>query len=245
MKDNKTGRYLLRAAGLLCFIYLVGLILSGKTSGMVVEWLVLIGFFIVLSLKKPFRYVFSRTWTKVILVLGVAFILLLEGLIIFGGSWSKPEQPADCIIVLGALVEGETPSPTLRYRLETAYQYLVAFPEVKAVVSGGQGNREDISEAEAMKRYLVSKGIAPERLVLEDASTDTYENLRNSFALLGNDKKLKICVVTSDFHMFRAKLLAWKLDRRVDGWGADTPPLLVPNYHFREMIGIMKDYIIR
>ena len=187
----------------------------------------------------------SKTWTKIILAVGVACVLVLEGLIIFGGSRSKPEQPADCIIVLGALVEGETPSPTLRYRLDTAYQYLSAFPDARAVLSGGQGSREDISEAEAMRRYLMAKGIAPERLVMEDTSTDTYENLRNSFALLGNDKNQKICVVTSDFHMFRAKLLAWKLDRQVSGWGSDTPPLLVPNYHFREMIGIMKDFIMR
>ena len=212
---------------------------------MVTEWLVVIVFLLVLSLKKPFKFVFSRTWTKVILAFGVAFVLILEGLIVFGGSRSMPEKPADDIIVLGALVEGETPSRTLQLRLDTAYQYLVAFPGAKAVLSGGQGNGEDISEAEAMRRYLAAKGIVPERLILENRSKNTYENFVFSLALLGDDKNLKICVVTSDFHMFRAKMLAWKLGRSVDGWGSGTPPLLVPNYHYREMIGIMKDFIVR
>ena len=111
-----------------------------------------------------------------------------------------------------------------------------------AILVGGRCDCEEISEAEAMRRYLVEKGVDGSRLILEDRSTDTYENIRNSFALMG-DNNLKICVVTSDFHLLRAKMLAYKQGRQVGGLSAPAYLPLIPNYHVREMMAVLKDLV--
>jgi uncharacterized SAM-binding protein YcdF (DUF218 family) len=217
--------------------------MSGKGGDMVPIWLVLGVLCVILSLKKCFAFVFSYTWTKAVLSIGVLIFIIAEGIIIASGCWAAPEKASDFIIVLGASVEGAVPSRTLEYRLETACQYLMTFKEAKAVLSGGQGNNEDISEAEAMYRYLVSRGIDSERLILEDRSTNTYENLQYTFALLGNNKNLKLCIVTSGFHMLRAKLIASELGMQVSGFGAKSYMPLIPNYYVRELLAVIKELI--
>ena len=96
----------------------------------------------------------------------------------------KPSRDLDTLIVLGAQVNGTKLSNSLKLRLERAKEYLDENPETIAVVSGGKGSGEEISEAEAMYEYLVSQGIDETRLIKEDRSTNTNENLKYSLALL-------------------------------------------------------------
>ncbi len=114
---------------------------------------------------------------------------------------------------------------------------------IKIIVSGGQGNGEDISEAQAMYDYLVQNGIPADIIIKEDKSTNTEENFRFSENFI-EDKSAKIGIVTNNFHIYRAKKLAHAkgLDN-ITGIPASSDNVLFINYMVRESIGIVKDYL--
>ena len=238
-KNANAGRYALRTVGILCFLYGIVPLLLGKSAGMAPVWLLLGVLCITVSFKKPYNAVFSRTWIKVVLSVCVSAVIIF--IIVIAANGGRPASSASCdtVIVLGCQVNGVTPSRTLRYRLEAAYDYLTMNETATAVLSGGQVGNEEITEAEAMYRYLVSRGISEDRLIMEDRSTDTYENLMYSFALLSDAGDRDICVISSDFHLLRAKMLAEKLGKPVGTWGAPTYAPLLPNYYLREMLAIV------
>ena len=109
-------------------------------------------------------------------------------------------------VLLGCRVEGEKPGRMLSQRINAAYDYLTEYPVAVCVLSGGQGRDEKIPEAQAMYNTLTEKGISPDRLIIEDKSTDTKENIANSKALLGDVDE--IVIITTDFHQFRAAIIA-------------------------------------
>ena len=117
-------------------------------------------------------------------------------------------QNLEYIIVLGAHVQGTRLTLALLERTRRALQYLEENPETKAVLSGGQGEGEDISEAQAMCNYLVEHGIDRERLILEGRSTSTTENLKFSLEIIGLDHS--VGVVTNNFHVFRGTAIGKK-----------------------------------
>lgn len=145
-------------------------------------------------------------------------------------------------IVLGAGLIGDQISERLQIRLDTAYLTLKD-NEVPIIVSGGKGGGELISEAEAMKRYLVEKGIPESRIILEDQSTSTYENLKFSKALMseGNDH---IMIITSDYHMYRAKMIGRRLGWQVEGVSAIHPKTERLKLMKREVFALIKDWLI-
>lgn len=156
--------------------------------------------------------------------------------------------PADAVIVLGAGVNGTTPSLALQTRISAAADYLAQHPEALAVLSGGQGPGEDITEAEAMLRGLKSRGIDEERLLLEDRSTSTAENFAFSKSLLeqgGLDTdSAVIAVVSNDFHLYRARLLAGREGLKTFGVPAELPWFwLSANYYVREYFALVKSVI--
>ena len=144
----------------------------------------------------------------------------------------------NAIIVLGAGVNGSTPSLSMCNRLDAALDYLGANPDALAVVSGGQGEGEDITEAEAMADYLTAHGIDSARIVQEDQSRTTRENLENSFAILrarGYDPADGVGIVTSEYHLCRAKRMARALGAKPVGIAAETTlPSMRINYFIRE-----------
>lgn len=165
------------------------------------------------------------------------YCAVVTGLVISGAVTDAPSD-VDYIIVLGAKVNGERPSLALRCRIDAAYDYLIANPRTVAVLSGGRGSGEDISEAEAMRRALTERGISPERLIIEDMSTSTEENIRFSYALLPAGAHT-VGVVTNNFHVWRALRVAAKQgDHTLYGISADYPNLLIVNYAAREIITI-------
>lgn len=143
-------------------------------------------------------------------------------------------------VVLGCSVKGEHPSTVLKERLEAAYEYLEDNTKASCVLSGGQGPGEDISEAECMYRYLTNKGIAPERLFLEDTSTTTKENLKNSLKIL-IDQGLEgdITIVTSEFHQYRAGKVAEELGINSYSTPSRTFFAYLPTFYIRELYGIL------
>jgi len=176
------------------------------------------------------------------IILVAAVFLFLEGMII-SSSRKKALAGADYLIVLGAQVRGTTISKSLKKRLDTAYDYLMESPGTIAVVSGGQGPGENISEAEAMKSYLISKGISPERIIMEDRSTNTVENIRFSRMLLDKDEP-SVVIVTNSFHVFRAVKIARNQGiSNAFGLAAPSDRILLLNYYIREAAGVLKDLV--
>ncbi len=153
-----------------------------------------------------------------------------------------PPPPDATVIVLGAALRGEKPSPMLEGRLETAAAYLKAHPEASCVVSGGQNEEESLSEAEAMKRYLVEHGIEGSRIFLEDRSTNTRENLQMSREVIERQGLSEAVVIaTQEFHQLRAKLYAQEAGfETIGALTAHTPGHLIGSYWIRDFAGICR-----
>ena len=157
-------------------------------------------------------------------------------------------QEADVVIVLGAGVNGTVPSLSLHDRLVGTLDYLNAHPVCVAVVSGGQGENEDITEAKCMYDWLVAAGISPDRLLQEDKATSTLENLQYSKVIIDADPRFSddcvIGVVSSEYHLHRAKRIAQHLDIPVIGVAAKTSyPTVRMNYFIREAFAMTEIYV--
>jgi uncharacterized SAM-binding protein YcdF (DUF218 family) len=187
-----------------------------------------------------------RTWGK-LLLLGSGLGLLLLGSLTLLFCWKvcadlKAAPEADCptVIVLGCQVRGSTPSLLLNYRIQTAGDYLEENPESVAILSGGQGAGESISEAECMFRALTARGIDPARLYLEDASGNTQENLQNSRALMERENlEGPVAIVSNGFHVRRALIIAGDLGLDAQGLAAPSHWYSRPTYVLREALAIV------
>ncbi len=245
---------ILLGAGILCILYL--LILLAKGVDFAVIWLpaggllLLMGFYVRHCALHPqgFRLpLWLQAACILLLALGLAIFLVVEGLI-FRAMLTSPPKDLDIVIVLGAQVKGDAPSRALLRRLETAQEYLQENPRTVAVLSGGQGDGEDITEAECMYRYLTAHGIEKSRLILEDRSTTTQENLlfsaRKTDALYGDGKKQKTGILSNNFHIYRALLLAKKCGYTdVYGIPARSDWRLQVHYLVREFFALVKEKI--
>ena len=183
------------------------------------------------------------------LAAGLMLFAILEGVVIRSGHEDWSALPADAVIILGAGVNGETPSLTLQSRLDKAWEYIENHGDIVIILSGGQGEGENITEAEAMRRVLVSRGADESRLLMEENSNSTKENFAFSRDILiqnGFDiNTARIAFVTNDFHVFRAKVIAQKLKiNNIIGIPAKIPwPWLSVNYYIREAFALVKAII--
>ena len=181
----------------------------------------------------------------------VALAVAVTEVPIVSNAKTDATDGVEYVVVLGARVdEGGNPSYSLLWRLEATLEYLHGHPDAFAVLSGGQGADEPMSEAACMHDWLVGHGIDEDRLIMEDQSTNTFENLRNSFAILerrtgGDDLDGKVAVVSSSYHLFRAKLIAAGLGTDVLGV-ASFPgnPVVTLNYFIREAPAVWKQLIL-
>lgn len=150
-----------------------------------------------------------RTWLKILISAALTVTLISCVSVWIYGIHDTADYTEDVLIVLGAGVHGETPTDPLASRLDTAAEYLTKNKSAYAVVTGGQGPQEDITEAEAMEKYLIAKGIDGGRILKEDKATSTYENYIYSKNIIDERfKNAKIATVTNDFHIYRAHILA-------------------------------------
>lgn len=226
----------------------LGTILPGVVGGLVI----LFGFGKAF-LRKSMALGKARPWVlKVrqgviaLSLIGLISFLVVEGAII-RNSRPDPVVEVDYLIILGAGLNGEQLSWTLRERMQKGLDYLERFPKVKVVLSGGQGPGENISEAEGMRRYLVDRGIPDERILKEDQSTSTMENFRFSKEILvqqgGFQDSERVAMITNDFHLFRSKILARRNGLIPIGIPSSTPWYLVPNVYLREYFAVVKSLI--
>ena len=187
---------------------------------------------------------YCRFVSVCLLAAGFVVFLVVEGMILWAGERPMSNEEPEAVIVLGAGVNGTTPSLTLRTRLDAAAEYLQMHPDVPVVLSGGQGPGEEITEEQDMYTALVSCGISPDRLFLEERSASTAENLdfsREILAQMPNDPSAVVAVVTNDFHQFRAQLIACESGMTVIGVPAELPWWwLNANYYVREFFALGK-----
>lgn len=180
-----------------------------------------------------------------ILTLFLALFLLAASVtagIIIHSARGTDAPESDYLVVLGAGVNGTVPSRSLRERLDAAYDYLSSHPNAVAIVTGGQGPGEDITEAECMYTYLTGKGISPDRVWMEPEATNTIENLQLSLDIIrertGSEPD-KIAIVSSEYHLHRAGIFAQWLAVEAELVPAKTvvPPLRW-NYYLREIFAV-------
>ena len=157
---------------------------------------------------------FPSPFMQIILVLiaaGLIYFFALEAMVLKNRK-TDPEPERKYLVVLGAEVDGTVPSLSLFHRLQAALDYLSKYPGAKAVVCGGRGEREQISEAECMFRWLTENGIDADRILLEDRSVSTDENLRFALGIILSDggTASDAAILSSPYHLYRAKLMAAK-----------------------------------
>ena len=179
-------------------------------------------------------------WIAAVCYAAAACIFLVCGFLMIRACRQPTDRNADAVIVLGAAVHGDKVTWVLENRLNTAKDYLDAHPNAVCIVSGGMGNEENVTEASAMKKYLVGHGVDPERVIMEEQATNTPENFLYSKAII--DDKLgtgtQIAFVTTDFHIYRAGRVAKSLG--IDAFGIPAPDVwyLRLNNFLRECVGI-------
>lgn len=182
----------------------------------------------------------KRVFT-VLLCIGLLICGITECLII-KASFGEPEESCQYMLVLGAKVRYDGPSVSLMDRINAAYDYMTAHPEVIAIVSGGQGPDEPMTEARCMYEQLVKKGIDPSRIWLEEKATSTWENIIFTLDLIQEKTGVrpeKIGLLSSEYHLFRATLFAEKCGVDAVGIPAKTSRLSQKINHFmREVAGI-------
>lgn len=145
---------------------------------------------------------------------------------------------ADYVLVLGYELDHNKMSDTLKYRLDKAYKYAKSNKDAKLILCGGITGKNNVSEASVMYDYLKALGIDEERLVKEDQSTDTIENIKNSLHYITINSK--IVVISSQYHVFRAKQICKLAGIEVKGIGSQAPLLLYPNQLLFEKLGLIK-----
>ena len=178
-------------------------------------------------MKKTILRVTAALLAVILLAIAVPAGLILSA---FSG---RGEPGGEILIVLGTTVNGTEPSPMLRQRLDAAVQYLNTYPESVCIVTGGKGDENNLSEAQCMFNYLTAAGIDGSRITMEDRATSTVENLQNVRKMLSTNE---VDILSSDFHLYRAGLIAKDAGFTATLIPAKTEPitLLLP-WFFREI----------
>lgn len=176
------------------------------------------------------------------------FSVIYIGLMVFLGIAAHTDTTGfdeDAIIVLGCGLKGSVPSGNLSDRLEKAIDYSDKNPSALIVVSGGQGLQEKCSEAEAMYKYLVDRGVGDSRILKEDKSSSTNENFRYSKKILDSTftGEYKVAYITNTFHSYRAGKIAELNGLNALPYNAPTHIFsVVPNYA-REVLALIQLWI--
>ncbi len=254
--DWKTGRtaFILRWLLMLPLAgiwYIFTFLMAGYSFSALV-CVCLIGILLFYNICYLTRKRFPKT-TKVVkslftclLCIGLLVVSVTECFIIHASLGDKDET-CEYMVVLGAKVRQDGPSVSLMDRIKAAAAYMEAHPEVIAIVSGGQGPDEPMTEAQCMFEQMVKLGVDPSRIWLEDNATSTWENLRFTLDLIEEktgQRPTKIGLLSSEYHLFRAKMFARECGVEAVGIPAHTSRISqMVNHFMREVAGVWH-YII-
>lgn len=239
--------------GIICIVYFafVNLVFGYTTfsSFYLVMGLVMIVYYF--SAKKLIQFSWFKkiiSPLKILLVVGMIIFITVEGMIIMYPK--KSIEKSDYILILGAGIRGENLTTTLRDRLNTAIKYMNKTNfKGDIIVSGGQGPGESITEAEAMKRYLVKEGINDDKIILEDKSANTFENFKytkEKLKDLGKDdiSNTNIIAITTDFHVLRSNIIAKRNGyENINFYSSNTKWYLIPSMYAREFFAFFKSLV--
>lgn len=191
--------------------------------------------------------IMNRKWSYIILsIYGIGFMITLGAMlaIYFAGRTKAAKQ--EVIIVLGCKIKGDRPSLSLIKRIDAAYAFLKDNPKATAILSGGQGADENLSEALCMRDILAEKGIDKNRLIMENQSTNTDENIRFSLKLIEDFAFSKnVAIATSEYHQLRAKMICKRYGLTAYAQSSKTKPAILPTFLLRELLGIVKEIFIK
>ena len=243
-----TALKIVGAASLLYYALLIPYL--GISMGFQLVWLALGGACLALAwligripVKK--RRVQARiSWCAAIAALLAAALFIAVAAPVVGASFSVPENGADYMLVLGARVKDDGPSVLLQFRIEKAAEYLMKNEHTVAILCGGQGDNEPMSEALAMYEGLVALGVDESRLIMEDQSTSTEENIRFAKAYMdGGDKT--VVITTTGYHLYRALNYAREQGlEEVSGNPARCAMITPLNYYTREVVALLRDWAV-
>ena len=197
--------------------------------------------FVSLVLPKMKRgFLAFLKWLIAACYLAAFLIFAVCGFLMIRASSEGAHAEADAIIVLGAAVHGDKVTWVLENRLHTAMEYLEAHPNAICVVSGGQGPGESVTEASAMKKYMVEGGIDENRVFTEELAKNTMENFANSKVIIDGalGEQARIAFVTTNFHVYRAGQVAKEQGIDAVGIPAEDVWYLRLNNFLRECVGI-------
>ena len=201
-----------------------------------------------LAEKRPWAKWCKRAFLALVCA-GFVFFLALEAAIVSGAKPDADDTPVSCVIVLGAGVNGTEPSLMLWSRLERTLEYVADKPDIPIIVSGSQGQGEDISEAECMYRYLTAHGVDETRVWKEEQATSTRTNFQRSYELMAERGVTgDFAFVTNDYHVYRAGMLADT--PAAHGVAARLPrnayyDALTLNYYVREAFALANELLLR
>lgn len=139
-----------------------------------------------------------------------------------------------------------TPTPLLRGRVDKALDFYhkqknSSGKDLAFITSSGQDDDEVISESESMKRYLMEKGIAEDKIIKEDKSRNTYENMMFSKEKIDKNNS-KVAFSTTNYHVFRSGIFAWMAELKAEGMGVQTKWYFWPNAAVREFVGLLSKH---
>ena len=238
--------YVYGLAGLGCMGYWLLIGLTARFGlNMHWIWLVMGGALIAAGLlcrRKCLPKWIRAAWRSA-LCTGLVLVMGLKCCVVSGMN-AEPPAGMDYLVVLGAKVEADgSPSKALQKRINAAAEYLAQNPQTIAVASGGQGADEPMTEAVCIWNGLVAKGIDSQRIILEDASTTTAENMAYSKALMREGSSAGI--VTNNYHVYRAVLLAKHAGiEEAHGLAADYTGFTLPHYMLREGMCLIADKLL-
>lgn len=204
--------------------------------------------FIFYYVNKKYK-LWDKKWVRYIIYLCLTLLLVVEGIIIYYGQ-NRDLSESDYVVVLGAGLRGERMTLSLKERAEKALECVKENKSSYMILSGGQGPGESISEAEAVKRYLLENGVEEKRLLLEDKSKNTMENFRFSKEIIEKHSgktldKVNVKVITSNYHVFRSNIIAKRQGYKNLKFNSNnTNILLAPNYFFREFFALPKTLLL-
>lgn len=230
--------------------FMAGIVNLGNCAGTVIS-LAMLGIF---GFYGHFVRFMTDLWQKpagriiISIAAAAAIICTLLAVIIsvcmVSASRDAPKGRDTTLVVLGCKVKDGRPSLMLRRRLDAAYEYLCEYEDVTVIVSGGKGTDELISEAQCMKDYLTEKGISPDRIIMEDKSSSTYENMKFSREIIAeNGLNERITIVTDGYHQLRAEMIAGSLDMEAYNISAETSWGLIPTYWVREWFAVAYQFV--
>ena len=252
MDKSKLINWILLILGAIFMAYGVGIsfIVNGIAKAIMIMGAVLIALSLFKSLGK--RHLIIKHFNRIDKVINVLVILsfisvfIIEGAIVYG-SFEKNKGKTDYILVLGAGLWGDAPSDTLIRRLEGAVELSEINKDSIILVSGGQGPGETVTEAEAMEKYLMAKGVDKKRIVREEKATNTMGNMNFSKEIMDElwrgKEEYNVTIITSNFHIFRSKLLAKRAGMNVQAYSVAVKKPIEPAYYIREYFALIKSYI--